>query len=268
VRIEGRTALVTGASSGIGAATARALAREGARVLLLARTRAALEQVAGEIRAAGGAAEAHPVDLGEAEAVERLFDALEAREVRPEIVVNSAGAGRWLFTEETTPDEAVQMMALPYFAAFFVTRRCLPAMLARRNGHIVNINSPVARLGWPGAAGYSAARHALHGFTHALRLDLHGTGVGVTSVVPGKVSSEYFDRNPGVLARAPRVARLIATVTPEQVAEAVIGGIRHNRREVVLPAMLRAFFALNAVAPLVTEWLAVWSGHRHQNQRP
>jgi short-subunit dehydrogenase len=263
VKIQGRTALVTGASSGIGAATARALAREGARVLLLARTPAALERVAGEIRAAGGAAEAHPVDLSDAEAVERLFDALDARGVRPEIVVNSAGAGRWLFTEETTPAEAVHMMAAPYFAAFFVTRRCLPAMLARREGHIVIINSPVARTGWPGAAGYAAARHALYGYTHALRLDLRGTGVRVTSVVPGKVSSEYFDRNPGVLERAPRVARLVPTVTPEQVALAVIDGLLHNRREVVLPAMLRVFFALNAVAPRVTEWLAVWSGHRH-----
>jgi hypothetical protein len=82
-------------------------------------------------------------------------------------------------------------------------------------------------------------------------------------VVPGKVSSEYFDRNRGVLDRAPGVARLVPTVTPEQVAQAVIVGIRRNRRELVLPAMLRVFFALGAVAPRVTEWLAVWSGHRH-----
>ena len=263
MNLSGATALVTGASSGIGAATARALARHGARVLLLARTASALESVASGIRAAGGHAEVCPVDLSDAEAVDRVFEALEARGLHPGFVVNSAGAGRWLFTEETSPAEMVQQMAAPYFAAFYVTRRCLPAMLAARAGHIVNVNSPVARIGWPGAAGYSAARHALYGYTHALRLDLHGTGVGVTSVIPGRVSSEYFDRNPGVLERAPRAANLIPTVTPDQVAEAVIYGLRHNRREVVLPFMLRVFFGLNVVAPRLMEWLAVRTGYRH-----
>ncbi len=255
MEIRGTTALVTGASSGIGRATAQALGQHGAHVLLLARSASGLELVAAAIRADGGTAEAHPVDLIDHAAVDLVFDRLDQRGLQPNLLVNSAGAGRWLTTEETHPAEAVAMMGAPYFAAFFVTRRCLPAMLAARRGHLVNLNSPVARAGWPGAAGYTAARYALRGYTIALRYDLHGTGVGLTSVTPGKTASDYFDRNPGVLDRAPSINRLVPTVTPEQVAAAVVSGITHNRREVVLPAMLRVLFACNAVAPRLVEWI-------------
>jgi short-subunit dehydrogenase len=185
----------------------------------------------------------------------------------PQIVVNSAGAGRWLYTEDTSPAEAAAMIGAPYLAAFYVTRLCLPAMLRRGAGHIVNINSPVARGGWPGAAGYTAARYALQGFTNALRYDLHGTGVRVVSVVPGRVSSEYFDRNPGVEARLPGVGRLLGTVTPDQVAQAVVSGIEHNRREVILPFLLRVFFVLNVFAPRLVEWAVLRTGARHPKAR-
>jgi short-subunit dehydrogenase len=264
MEIQNACALVTGASAGIGAATARALAARGARVLLLARRAPDLEQVAGEIRARGGTARAYPVDLSDAAAVDRAFEQIGGAGEWPDVVVNSAGAGRWLYTEETSQAEAAQMMALPYLAAFDVTRRCLPEMLRRGRGHIVNINSPAARGGWPGAAGYTAARYALYGFTHALRLDLRGTGVHVTSVVPARVSSEYFARNAVAEARLPRIGRLVPTVTPEQVAQAVIWGVERRRREVVLPFMLRLVFALNAVAPRVMEELMVRSGRKRR----
>jgi short-subunit dehydrogenase len=146
------------------------------------------------------------------------------------------------------------MLGAPYLSAFLVTRLCLPPMLRRRSGCIVNINSPVARGGWPGAAGYTAARYALQGFTNALRYDLHGTGVRVLSVVPGRVASEYFDRNPGVTERLPGVGRLLGTLTPQQVAAAILRGLEHHRREVVVPFRLRLFFALNWAAPWLVEW--------------
>ena len=253
MKLPGKVALVTGASSGIGAATAEALARRGVRVLLAARSAEGLARVAGRIRAAGGQCDCFAVDLAEAAAVERVLRLVIAP-AAPDIVVNSAGAGRWLYTEETPPEEALAMLGAPYLAAFHVTRLCLPGMLRRRSGCIANINSPVARGGWPGAAGYTAARYALQGFTNALRYDLNGTGVHVLSVVPGRVSSEYFTRNAGVEARLPGVGRLLGVVTPEQVARAMVAGLEHERREVVLPWMLRVFFALNWAAPWLVEW--------------
>jgi short-subunit dehydrogenase len=263
MQISGSKALVTGASSGIGAATAKALAARGATVALLARTASALENVAEEIRAAGGRAQVFPLNAADWRAVEALAPRLFAEFGLPEIVVNCAGAGRWLFTEETPPEEAITMMGAPYFAAFFITRACLPHLLAQRRGHIVNINSPVARLIWPGAAGYAAARGALQTYTDALRADLYGTGVRTTSIVTGKVDTPYFDHNPGVLDRAPRAARLIPTVTAGQVAGAIVRAVEYNQREVVLPFMLRVFFLAHMLIPWFTEWLAISTGHRH-----
>ncbi|HSB37068.1 MAG TPA: SDR family oxidoreductase, partial [Thermoanaerobaculia bacterium] len=166
--LRGRLAVVTGASSGIGAATARLLAREGARVVLVARTGGALEKISGEIRAAGGEATAVAADLGDAVAATGACERILREAGVPDLLVNNAGAGRWLFTEETPPGEAVAMMAAPYFAAFFATQTFLPGMLARGSGRIVNVNSPAAKLTWPGAAGYASARWALRGFTEAL----------------------------------------------------------------------------------------------------
>lgn len=254
MQLRNTTALVTGASAGIGAATAEALAARGVKVLLAARSVEGLARVAGRIRAAGGTAVCCPADLADPDVVERVIGAAIEAEGAPELVVNCAGAGRWLFTEETPPAEAVAMIAAPYLAAFFVTRLCLPPMLRRGSGCIVNLNSPVAQSGWPGAAGYTAARYALQGFTNALRYDLYGTGVRVISVVPGRVASEYFTRNPGVTDRLPAVGRLLGTLTPEQVAAATVRAIERERREVVVPFMLRVFFSLNRLAPRLVEW--------------
>jgi short-subunit dehydrogenase len=268
MHLSGSRVLVTGASSGIGAATARAMAARGAGVALLARTRAALEAVAAEIRTAGGRAHVFPVDLADHAAVDAVAPRLRADFGTPNVIVNSAGAGRWLFAEETDPAEAVQMMGAPYFAAFFVTRAFLPAMLARGSGHVVNVNSPIARLIWPGATGYAAARYAMQGFTDALRADLFGTGLRVTAVVAGKVETPYFAHNPGTLERAPGAARLIPAVQPEQVAAAIVRAVEYNQREVVMPFMLRVFFTLHTFFPWLTESLAVRTGWRHPRRVP
>src|SRR5438105_12543120 len=133
-------------------------------------------------------------------------------------------------------------------------------MLQRGSGHIVNINSPVSRFVWPGAAGYAAARWALPGFTDALRADLHGTGLRVTSVIPGLVTSSYFDHNPGAYERLPKIARLVPALTPEQTAEGILWATEHNRREHVLPAMLRVFYVLHSLAPWAVEALLLRTG--------
>jgi NAD(P)-dependent dehydrogenase (short-subunit alcohol dehydrogenase family) len=168
--------------------------------------------------------------------------------------------------EETSAAEAAEMMAAPYFTAFYTTRAFLPAMLARGTGQIVVINSPASRAAWPGATGYTAARWALRGFTQALRADLHGTGLTVTSVIPGRVLSPYFDHNPGTLERGPRIARLIPNLTTEQAAAGVLWATAHNRREHVLPGMLRVFYALHTLAPGLMEGLLVRTGWQRPAQ--
>jgi short-subunit dehydrogenase len=263
LNINGGLALITGASSGVGAAAAKAIARRGGRVLLVARTQSALEQVANEIAASGGVAHVYPADLANAADAERMASAVREEVGTPDILINNAGAGRWLFVEETDPAEAVQMMAAPYFAAFYITRAFLPEMLRRHSGHIVNISSPICYLPWPGATAYGAARWAMRGFSATLRADLHGTGIGVTLMVPGKVNSAYFANNPGSEERIPRIAGMYGTLTPDQVATAIVRAVERNRREVILPFALRLTVMLHNLLPGPIDWLVIKTGWKH-----
>jgi uncharacterized protein len=261
VRVAGQLVVVTGASRGIGRATAIALAGDGARLALLARS-AEVEHLAAELRAGGADVHAFRADVGDPEQVESTAAEIRHRLGSPTIVLNNAGAGRFLAVEETSAAEVATMIACPYFAAFFVTRAFLPEMLARQRGLIVTVNSPVSRLIWPGATAYAAARWALRGFTAGLRAELRGTGVGVLEVLPGKVGSSYFDHNPGSEERIPRIARMIRTLSPEDVAAAIVRGIERDRRTVVLPAMLRLFLLLHRLTPGIVEHLLTATGWR------
>jgi short-subunit dehydrogenase len=260
MELRGKKALVTGASGGIGAATARALAAAGARVMLLARRQPELERVAATL--GDRAAAVHAVDLADADAVARVASRITADLGTPDVIVNNAGSGQWKFVDETSPAEAVQMMAVPYFAAFFVTRAFLPGMLARGSGHIVNLSSTASRIVWPGAAAYTAARWAMRGFTEALRADLDGTGVGVTLVEAGAVGSSYWDNNPGSRERMPGIARLLPLLSPDDAARAIVRGIERNRRLVVAPALLRAVYLQHALFPRLVQWLTIRTGYR------
>jgi uncharacterized protein len=262
MKVQGSVALVTGASSGIGAATAKELARSGAQVLLLARSRDALERVAAEITASGGRARSYPVDLTNAAAVERVAQSIRSEVGPPHIIVNNAGAGRWLSTEETSPEEAAAAMASPYFAAFNITRAFFPEMLKRNTGHIVNVNSPASYFAWPGATGYGVARWAMRGFAEMLRADLHGTGLKVSLVTAAKVRTPYFENNPGTEERIPRVSKMYPTLEPEEVAAAIVDAIEREKREVILPFLMSQTVFWHKLFPRMVEWLIFKTGHK------
>ncbi len=252
-----RLVLVTGASSGIGAATARRYGASGAHVLLLARDEERLDQAVRAIRKDGGTATTFPVDLADASAIHEVSERIARQAGTPDVLINNAGAGRWISVLETSAEEALAMIAVPYLAAFNLTRAFLPAMLARRSGAIACITSPASFIVWPSAAAYTAARHALAGFTESLRADVKSSGLSVTLVVLGMVESPYWQHNPGSREHAPAVSRRLAPVlSTEQAAEAIFTGVEAGRRTVVMPGILRALFLLNAVAPrLVASWL-------------
>jgi short-subunit dehydrogenase len=260
--INGKLVLVSGASSGIGAATAKAMVKAGGRVVLLARRKEALDQVAAKITSAGGQAWTYSVDLADADAVAAVAKQITEELGTPDIIINNAGAGRWLFVDETSPAEAVQMMAVPYFAAFNVTHTFLPAMLRQNSGHIVNISSVGSRFVWPGATTYLAARWAVRGFTEALRADLDGTGIGVTLYESGGVTSPYWKHNPGSYERVPKMGKLIPEVTPEQAANAIVRGVERNKRLIVIPFMMKLTYWLHAVFPGLVQWLMTKTGYR------
>ncbi|MBM3983545.1 MAG: SDR family NAD(P)-dependent oxidoreductase [Planctomycetes bacterium] len=263
-QLRGSRVLVTGASSGIGAATAVEAARKGARVILWARGADGLYATAKVCAAVGGEASVFLVDLTDASAVAGAAQTVRDQGGPPDVIVNNAGAGRWLAVEESTAREAVDAMAAPYFAAFYATREFLPAMIARRSGHIVNVTSPAAFVPVPGATTYSVARWAMRGFNEQLVSELAGTGVRVTLACPGVVASPYFAHNPGADERIPRiVSKLSRTVTPEEVGRAIVWGIERNRRRVVTPFSLKLMLGLNAMMPRTVAWLMRRTGwHR------
>ena len=253
MNIENKTVLVTGASSGIGAATAKLAAQQGANVILLARDQQRLQLITDAIIGKGGSADSYSVDLVDLDAVIDVAGKIQQTHGTPDVIINNAGAGRWLSVMETEINDMVNMMAVPYFAAFALTRYFLPAMLARDSGHIANVTSVASRMIFPGAAAYTAARWAMMAFNESLRAELAATHIDVTLAMFGKVSSEYWQHNPGSEQRLPGIARMAPTLSVEQAASAIIRGVERNQRRVIKSKLMRFFLALNALMPHGTE---------------
>jgi NADP-dependent 3-hydroxy acid dehydrogenase YdfG len=219
MRLAGRSALVTGASRGIGAAVARALAANGARVALVARSASTLEALATEL---GRDAFAVPADLADAEQVHRMTETVYTRlGGAPDIVVNNAGVFALAPAVETTEGLFLDTVRTNLVAPFLVMRAFLPDMRARGHGHVVTIGSIADRVVFPGNAAYASAKHAVRALHEVLRLELHGSGVRATLVSPGPVDTELWDAH---LAgpQAPSLPTRETMLAPSAVADAVL----------------------------------------------
>ncbi len=203
--LAGRTALVTGASRGIGLATARALAASGARVALLARTADALHAAAGAI---GDDALAVPCDVRDARAVDAALEQVRATfGGAPDVLVNNAGAFTLAAVAETAPDAFAAALEANLVAPFRIVRALLPEMLARGRGHVVTVGSIADRHAFPENGAYAASKFGLRGLHEVLRGELRGTGVRASLVSPGPVDTPLWDAigpddRPGFTPRA------------------------------------------------------------------
>ncbi|PCH86339.1 MAG: short-chain dehydrogenase [Flavobacteriales bacterium] len=261
--IKGKIVLITGASSGIGAATAKLLAAKGAVIAMQARGEENLNKVAAEIKAAGGAAYVYPVDLSDYKQVNTIADQVVTEVGVPDVIVNSAGAGQWYSIFESQSSDFEQQMAAPYYAAAYTTKAFIDKMKERGSGHIININSIACYFNLPGAIGYSAARHAMRGFSNALHADLHHTNLTSSMIACGKVDSQYFENNPGSAERIPKISTtLVNTITVDDVARAVERTISSRRKVVVIPFMMSVFVGLNRFMPGFFDMLSRWTGYK------
>jgi len=259
---QGRFAVVTGASSGIGAATARLLGAAGWTVALVARRGDRLADVARDVEASGGRAHVAAIDAGDGAAVDAMAAGVVAELGVPYAVVNSAGAGVWRWMEDTSHEELGRLLGAPLLAAWNTTHAFLPGMLARRSGVVVHVGSPASVAPWPGATGYTVSRWALRGMHEALRQDLAGTGVQSCHVLFGEVSSEYFDANPDTHEHIPRIGRIIGVITPERAARTVAKVIARPRAQVFDPPMLAVTQVANRISPRLVALLARRTGRQ------
>jgi short-subunit dehydrogenase len=189
--LDDKVAVITGASSGIGAALSILLANEKARVVLSARRAGKLEEVAAQITRMGGNCLAVPCDITDRQAAERLIHQTVEEFGRIDILVNNAGRGHFSSVEDTTDKMIQSMFALNVFPLWYTTRPSLTYMKEKGSGHIINVASMAGKLGYPYNSAYVAAKHACVGFTHALRQELVETGIHATVVCPAGVSTEW-----------------------------------------------------------------------------
>lgn len=239
----GSVAIVTGASSGIGAAIARDLASRGTTVVAAARRADLLEAVAADCRRTAPASEAIPCDVGERDQVETLVrDALIAHG-RVDVLVNNAGIPMRVHATRLEPEQVELVMRINFFGAAWATLAVLPSMLGRRSGHIVNISSAAGRIPSPREAAYTASKHAMAGWSEVLAADLHGTGVSVHLINPGPIRTEIWDKITEPAAFAGKF------YPPERIADAVRDCLERDRFERWFPRSIASLQYVKLLAP-------------------
>ncbi len=228
----GRTVLVTGASSGIGAAVARELARRGDTVALVARRAERLDEVLAECRTTSPASERWAADLSDPTRAAELALEIWDHYAGLDVCINNAAVPMRRHVTRLTMYEVERTMRINYLSPVAISLALLPRMLERRSGTIVNVSSLGGRLGIPTEAAYSGSKFALAGWSESMALDLDGTGVAVKLILPGAIDTEIWDQpdNDAPLFDGPKDP-------PESIAGPLVDAIESDKFEHYLPDM-------------------------------
>ncbi len=248
---------MTGASSGIGRSVAISLGARHARIALVSRRKEPLDSVAEEIERAGGEALVITADVTDAQAVR---DAVE-RTVRSfgglRLLVPNAGIGRYGPATEQDVTEIEQLMRINYLGAVHTIRAALPHLLDGSPSHIAAVSSSAGLIPHIGGSAYCASKAALNSYLAALRLEVLDRGIGVSWICPGAVDTPFFDgANLDPDVDLPLLARIfVRKLDPNEVARTILRAVEHNRREIVLPPMLRFFAWTRRMTPTFADYL-------------
>lgn len=251
MHIKGKVVIVTGASSGIGEATAREFGREGAKVVLAARRVDKLQLLAQEIDAMSTSAQAYVVqaDLSKLEDIEKLVAQTLEIFGRIDVLVNNAGFGRLDWLENLDPVTDIQaQIDVNVMGVIQTTRQVLPVMIQQRNGNIINMCSMAGLVGTPTYSIYAASKHAVHGFSEALRREVKPWGIHVSLIYPGGVVTE-FASHAGIKCKTKATTPKFMLLTAEQVGKAVVKLVRHPRRMWVIPWLWSVTVFMNRFLP-------------------
>jgi short-subunit dehydrogenase len=258
-----KVTVITGASSGIGAALAQELAREGHHLVLAARREDRLTALERELRATGATVLAVRCDVTKRDEAEVLIHRAAREFGRIDVLVNNAGRGHFSSVEDTTDEMIESMFAVNVYALWHTTRPALKYMRAQGAGHIINVASIAGKIAFPYNSAYVAAKHACVGFTHALRLELVETGIHASVVCPAGVMTEWASATEGgsileLFSQAGPAVKGIAadrgaTLPPiegvmpaEAVAVAIVRCIREPTAEVYTHKGSREFVVMSA----------------------
>jgi short-subunit dehydrogenase len=241
-----KVAVVTGASSGIGAELGRQLARRGTRVALVARRKERLEELVKEIEEAGGQASAHTCNVCARSEVEAVYQSVIAQWKRVDLLVNNAGIGRHVLFEDQEVDEIEHIMRTNYLGAVYWIKSVLPMLREQRSGWILNMSSMAGLIPQPDEAAYSASKFALSALSEALGHEVARHGVHVMAVHPALVRTEMISED--VLRRLPKAARGSLIEADVFVAES-LRALERGETSVVIPRRFGAVVRLYAASP-------------------
>src|SRR3954471_2890389 len=251
--LEDQVVVITGASSGIGLVTARMAAARGARVVVTARNATALDALAAELRGAGGTAIAVPADVGVAADVERVAQTA-ARELGGfDTWVNNAGVSIFGRIEEVSLEDMRRMFDTVYWGVVHGSLQAVRQFRERGGGALVNVGSLFGDRATPLQSTYASAKHAVHGFTEALRMELEAEGapVSVTLVHPGRIDTPYNEHAQAYTDRHP--AHRVYVYTPETVAEAILFAAESPARDLYIGSQAKALAIIGRLAPRLTD---------------
>jgi short-subunit dehydrogenase len=250
--------IITGASKGIGAELARQMAAQGAMLALVARDRAALEKVAAECVALGARAEVIVADVAVEEDCRRMVERAIASFGRIDTLVNNAGATMWArFEDIADMGILARIMQVNYMGAVYCTHYALPHLKAAK-GRLVGISSLAGRTGVPTRSGYAASKHAMTGFFDTLRIELADSGVSVTMIYPGFVSTGIRENASGPDGKPIQVSPVKEgeVMSVEECARITLKAITARKREVVMTGRGRIGLFLKLVAPGLIDRIA------------
>lgn len=250
MKLKDAIVVITGASSGIGAETAALLSAKGAVPVLVARSRGKLEQAAGRLSGPYGL---YVCDVADGEQVRRTFDEILKTYGRIDILLNNAGYGKFAALSEMEEDEFARMMDVNYMGIVRCTKAVLPSMLERRHGQIVNVASMAGKIGSAKSVSYTATKHAVLGFTNALRQELRHSGIVVSAVNPGPISTEFFDLADPTGNYVNNVRGFM--MTPQYVSSRMVKLMEKNKEELDLPYIAAAAIRLYGLFPRLADKL-------------
>lgn len=252
--IKDKVVLVTGASTGIGRASALAFAKAGARVALTARSADKLNAAADSVKAAGGTAEAFPFDLAQTDKIPDLVRAVREKLGPVDVLINNAAYAVAGLIEDCPVDQYRKNFEVNFFSAIALIQAVLPDMKAGKSGQIINVSSGVGKRSLPGFSSYCATKFALNGLTESLRLELRPHNIDVILISPGRVASD-FHHNIRFYGRWKMQLPPMKSRSPEAIGEFILKASRRRKREahVFGPGVIG--FHLNYWAPRLVDFL-------------